>query len=383
MRTQYNRPVNLSRKKLTNTDIVPYNYYAKNYKNTDLIPKTKILNYILRNFAEFQKHSEIASAMDTYALNLDDCFLISEQDMPPGVRKNDINISFPMNPKTPLDKLIAYCFYILQPGTFKNREVDAIKTIKNQIGKDVPRDDRILNGKPIDMTPYRELGTLAKKADFFYQTIINHFNAAKMPINIDIINKICLLSCQNVFSLISDLMTIKLNSILSPETNTVFRSEKVVNMIINRNEISIELKFSSLLIISRDEEPMDPEYPCGKFEFVLYIDLLHNKYEMKKFGLSYDIDKCGPEKKPTPNVPRIENDNANAGNVNANANANANANSDLKYLVPAGVVTAGLVATPFLLSLLGGKQKYTTYTKRKKQTKIKKNKNKNRKTRKN
>ena len=44
-----------------------------------------------------------------------------------------------------------------------------------------------------------------------------------------------------------------------------------------------------------DGEPMNPEYPCGDIDFSFYIDILHNKYELKKFILSYDINKCGPE----------------------------------------------------------------------------------------
>jgi hypothetical protein len=135
-----------------------------------------------------------------------------------------------------------------------------------------------------------------------------------------------------------------LNKILEPKTNSVFRPTKFSNIIINRNEISIELGFKSQLIISRDGEPMDPEYPCGDIDFSFYIDILHNKYELKKFILSYDINKCGPE------IPNQQED------VPDNINENKS-NLKLEYIIPAGITTAGIIATPFLIGSLGGKTK--------------------------
>lgn len=337
--TKKNINKNIKKYKLLSNQLnnAPVNYYLNNYKNTKLIPKTNIINYMFSGFSDFIKNN---NDNDKYLLDLNDCFIINNNDIPSGLKSNTINLKLNMNPKTSLDKLIAYSFYLKQRYIFENNN---ISDIKYQIGKDVKRSDININGNLVTKN-YRELENNYGVADLFYQFIIdNLYEINRKTVNLNIANKIALLSCQNVFNLITDLITLKLNDILAPESNSVFRPNKYSNIIINQNEISMELGFESQLIISRNAGPIDPEYPCGNLSFILYIDFKNNIYELKKFDLSYDINKCGPEMGQKQNQPEI---NSQSQTYQSNFKA--------KYIIPATLVTGGIIATPFILGALGG-----------------------------
>ena len=335
-----------TKKTYFNLNSVSVKYYNDYYKNTKTIPKTSIINYMFNNYDKYLSYEKLCKDMDKNTLSLDDCFIINENDLPNGLRQNHIDKSFKMNPKTSLDKLIAYSFYIKQPFIFKNTIDEGLSYLKYQIGKDITRDDRNINGKLFDRKYYSDVGSNYKAADLFYQNIIDYYQINKR-IDLNIVNKIALLSCQNVFGLITDLITVKLYKILEPETNSVFRPDKFCNIILKNDDTSMELRFKSQLIISRDGEPMNPEYPCGDIDFLLYINFLKNTYELKKFILNYDIDKCGPEiikPEETDKPTKLKSE----------------------YIIPATVVSAGIIAMPILLSTLGGKKKGKNKTIKKK-----------------
>jgi hypothetical protein len=335
---------NKNNTKKMRSSIVPINYYSNVYKNTQFLPKTQIINYLFSGYKLYKNEKNDK----TPALTLKDCFIIDNDSFPRGLKKGTIDASLKMNPKTPLDKLISYCFYLKQPYIFERKNednVNGITIIKQQIGKDIKRSNRTINGKLYDSLYYNQFGENVHAADVFYQNIIDQFISANHKnVNLNMVNKFALLSCQNIFNLITDLITIKLNEILSPETNSVFRPDKFTNIIINNNQLSIEIGLTSKLIISRNEEPINPEYPCGNLEMLLYIDLLHNKYELKTLKLTYDINKCGPDE-PNEQYDKIK--------------------YKPEYVIPGGILTAGIVATPFLLGVLGGKRKkYNRRTKK-------------------
>lgn len=331
---------------------VPINYYNKNFRNTNFIPTTNIINYILNGFKDYQSYKKLCDAMDTYALNLDECFIIDDNDFPNGLRKNDINLSLKMNAKTPLDKFIAYSFYMTQSSIFVNKtNNETLEMMKYQMGKDISRTERYINGKSYNQQYY--IGnerTNYEVADLFYQNIIDYMYKVNKNINLNIVNKYALLSCQNLFNLITDMITIKINKMLEPELNSVFRPTKYINIIINNNEFSMEFNFKSKLVISRDGEPIDPSYPCGDLDLVFYIELRKNYYEIKKLNISYDIDKCGPEKEQT------------TDEIIEEGRPKFNIKSE--YAIPAGLITAGIIAAPILLSTLGGKKKIKNNKKR-------------------
>ena len=335
---------NKSRREIRDLTSVSVNYYSLNYKNTKLLPKTEILLKMFNGFKDYLILQKSLEGTKRLALYLDNCFLIERNVMPQGLRKNDINTPLKMNPNTRLDKLLRYCFYVTQPSAF-NKDIDGfIYDIKYQIGKDVPRSDRTINGKSYPKELYSQIGTKMEVADMFNQTIIDYlYQIERNKINLNIVNLVGLLSCQNMFNFIGDLVTIKLQQILKPEINSIFRAEKDTTIIINDREISVEFYFKCQLLISRDGE-LDVEYPCGNLEYRLLFDLLKNRYEMKQFILNYDVDKCGPEivkqqGEPTNELPKKK------------------SNLKPEYIIPASLATAGIIATPFLLATLGGKTK--------------------------
>jgi hypothetical protein len=130
----------------------------------------------------------------------------------------------------------------------------------------------------------------------------------------------------------------------------------------------MEYLFKSQIIMSRDGEGMDPEYPCGTLEFKLLFDLKANIFKFTSFKLNYNINNCGPE---------IENQGNNQGN-NEGQGPEPEKGSLVKweYALPAGVGAAGLVATPFLLAAFGGKMK-RNFRKIRKTKKLRKNKRSN------
>lgn len=117
-------------KKSFDLNNVSIKFYSLKYKNTNIIPKTQIINYMISNFNDFLNYKNLCDALDTYSLNFDECFVIQPDDFPIGLRKNDINLTLKMNPKTSLDKLIAYCFYIKQPDIFKHQQNQILEILK-------------------------------------------------------------------------------------------------------------------------------------------------------------------------------------------------------------------------------------------------------------
>jgi hypothetical protein len=350
-------------------------YYNKNFKNSPLLPYTKILAYIKTNFNEYSVlKNKLESEGNYKIITLDDCFDLKDK-FKIGEREYTFDSSIDGNPNMPLDKLIAYSYYIKSPSMFIDKDalkyknkLEFLKLLKYQIGKDVRRQDRTINGKEYSMSLYSDPSkTNYVITDMFYQTIIDAFYKANANKTIDYntVNKIGLLSCQNMYGLITDLITIKLSEITHPEVNSVFRPDKSETIIINNEQTSIEFFFKSQIIMSRDGGGMDPEYPCGTLEFKLLFDLKANIFKFTLFKLNYNINKCGPE-------------NENQGNNEGQGQGQGQEpkkNSSIKweYALPAGVGTAGLVATPFLLGVFGGKIKRTS-RKTKKTKKLRKNK---------
>jgi hypothetical protein len=325
-------------------------YYAKNYKKTKLIPTTNIINYMKKNFNEYNKLKDELEKQGKYVIYLDDCFDFGDK-LKSGERVYSFESQINGNPNISLDKLIAYSFYIKTKYAFIN-ETDGspssnsryLETLKYQMGKDIRRDDRTINGKEYSSELYYDTSKNNYEiADMFYQTIIDYFYRINKVIDYDVINKICLLSCQNMFNLITDMVTIKLQDMLSPELNSVFRPVKSANIIIEIDKKTMEFHFDSQLIISRDGEPIDPEYPCGNLIFKLLFDFNTSTFKFTQFKISYNIDNCGP---PKNNIKKKD-----ATTLNDSTNSSS---IKLQYAIPVALGIGGIVSTPFILGAIGG-----------------------------
>ena len=343
IKTKKNNQTNTKTKKNNQTNTKTkngksiYDFY-NHYNNTKSLPVSPILKYIKNNF-------DYNDTQKKYDITIDELFDFGNK-MNSG--KDVFSLDSIVNGKNnySLDKLLAYCFYNKTKHAFLDNKMQKttmpyyLEILKYQMGKDIRRDDRTINGVKYG----RELYSDEKKnnyqiTDLFYKTLIDHFNKFDKNIDYNKINKICLLSCQNIFNLITDLITVKLIQMLSPASNSVYRAKKSTNIIISQTSVTMEFVFDSLLIISQGENPINPEYPCGNLHFILLVDLNKQIYKFSSFKLNYDINKCGP---PNENIVSTSN----------------NGSNKLKYVIPGATVFGGLIATPFILGLLGGKHRH-------------------------
>ena len=337
-------------KTINNTAINNTSTYSKKFKGTSTIPITNIIKYMKSNFVKFNKLKIELDKTDKYPIYLEDCFEFGD-NLKSGKRVFSFDSQIKGNKNMPLDKLIAYSFYLKTRSAFMSSDKDAatstskyLETLKYQMGKDIRRDNRTINGKEYSSELYYdEKKTNNDVADMFYQTIIDYFYKVNKKIDYNIINKICLLSCQNIFNLITDLVTLKLNDMLTPESNSVFNAVKSADIIIKPKAKSMEFIFDSQLIISRDGEPIDPEYPCGNLLFRFFVDFKSNTFKFMQFKLSYDINKCGPSTESQQN------------------NSGTESSMKLQYAIPAALGIGGIIGTPFLLGAIaiGGNNKIT------------------------
>ena len=117
---------------------------------------------------------------------------------------------------------------------------------------------------------------------------------------------------------------------------------------------TLELVFESDVVISQNGGSFDLEYPCGKLNFTFLVDLITNTYKFSHFGISYDLDKCGPEENNAVENNAVEN---NAVENNANGNNYRRTKIAAAVSIPIAVSVAGVATMPFILGALGGKHK--------------------------
>ena len=186
MSTIRNQRNNQSNKTVRKKD-TQVSYYNKNFKNSPLLPYTNMLAYMKTKFNEYSVlKNKLESEGNYKIITLDDCFDIKDK-FKIGEREYTFDSSIDGNPNMPLDKLIAYSFYIKSSSMFINKnKLEFLKLIKYQIGKDVRRHDRTINGKEYNMSLYSDQSkTNYVVADMFYQTLIDTFYNASMNKQID------------------------------------------------------------------------------------------------------------------------------------------------------------------------------------------------------
>lgn len=337
MRTQ--KKINKQNKTRTKRVLINSpNYYFKYFVNTKMLPSSEIFKTIYNGYNNYKK---IKNAKEN-ALVLEDCLLFKKNFLHKE-RKKSIKTSAGQNPKCSLNKLLSYAFYIKMPYAFENEKGtkrsynEFIEIIKYQMGKDISRDSRIINGERIDYrNDVSEENNYSIADKLCLKLIQTYFNVYKL-IDYNKINIIMLMSCQNIFNLISDMITLKLNEILEPEINSVFRPKKIMNVIIKKETQIVSLSFSSQLIISNNQgQYIDPEYPCGNLKFQFNINLLKNTFFMPNFELVYNLEKCSNEEMQIEKQP-----------VEKSTNK-----FKKEYAVPVVTGLGMILATPFLLPLL-------------------------------
>jgi hypothetical protein len=332
--------------------------YNKDYYGTTLLPVTDILTYVNNNFAEYLVYKERNLAETGYEVDSADFFIIDDIFKKPEKTAN-INIIIKKNPVMSFKKMLAYSLYTKSFSWFNNGIMN-ISSFKYQIGKDVSRTDiKINNEKYVIQYPADGYRNYNKIADDFNIKIMNVLSRFSI-IDFDLVNKIGILMCQNVFNFTTDLITFMIMKKIEPEMSSDMEANKDVLINLTQNEQTIIFNFNSKLTITHNKE-YNIQYKCGDSNFTLLVDLKKNIYKFTKFILNYNVEGCKP--------PNIVNQISN----NVNINENKGTPDIIKYGIPMGILASGLVGTPFLLGALGGKNKKYKKTKKKKRKRKSKN----------
>jgi hypothetical protein len=369
---KHTRSSNFSKKKI---DL--FRYYSKNFKGTDIIPVTSIINYMKQHYDEYDAERQIS---------LDDLFNFNN-GLKPGLKKFLFDSPVDGNPDFSLDKLISYVFYSKTRSIFINpdgKPTDQhfyLERLKHQMGKDIRRQDSTINGKEYDSSIYYKDDVIDdqdknyyKTVDMYYQILINYFYTID-KINFDIINKIGLLSCQNIFNFVSELITLKINELISQvpgcHGTALTKAVKSIDIIIKKDVKTMQFNFRARITVFKDDVEI-----CGLYSFKFLADFMNNTFKFNEFKIKYDIDDCktleyielNDNQADYENINDVFHDDANnandandANNANgANGENGANgANINLKYAIPAALGVGAAIATPFLLGVLGGKKNTT------------------------
>jgi len=339
--------------------------YNRDYYGTELLPITNILNYINANFNEFVIDKERKKNEHKHEVEFDDFFVIDDI-LERKEKKADINIIIKKNPNMSLKKLLASILYLKSFSWFESGKMN-ISSFKSQIGKDVSRVSLKINNEDYVIEYPPDGGSLNyyKTADDFNIKIMNILSTFSV-IDFDLVNKIGIIMCQNLFNFITETITLMIMKKIQPEMSVVTRPNKSILINLTKNEQSIIINFESLLSITYNGD-LDIQYTCGKLKFTLLIDLKKNTYNFSEFILNYDNEGCNPESN---NQPSSSNQQSNNNQPESN-NENKGMSDAIKYGIPMGIIATGLVGAPFLLGALGGKNK-----KIKRKRKSKKNKRK-------
>ena len=338
----------------------PYYFYNHDFLDTKLIPSTKITDYMRINFSDFRsKYDKLNKEFGHHELNDPKKYFNFDKMERTGERQFEFDKPIERNPNTTLDELIAHSFFVNSPDIFRDNMNTYLADLKFQMGKDIRRaDKRKINGITYDASyseQYFSGINHYQVTDIFYKLLISFFQANGGIINYDEINKFALLSCQNMFNFIGNIIILHVRNIISPEDNAQLGQKRSENIIIKPNRKTMTLNFETQLMISKDKEKgefMDPEYPCGNLEYSLLLDLTNNTYEFTKFKLVYDLDKCGPPLDTS------------GMNTNSIKDTKSDSPIDLKYAIPVALGVGAIVALPLIL---GGKTK----TRKRKSLKIK------------
>jgi len=366
MSTKKNKNPNKNTKSNTksNKTTNPYYFYNQNFADTKLIPSTAITAYMKNNFRNFRtKYDKLNKEFDHHELNDPKKYFNFGKIERTGERQFEFDKPIERNPNTTLDELIAHSFFVNSPDIFRDNMNTYLSNLKFQMGKDIRRaDKRNINGIHYDRAyseQYFSGINYYQVTDIFYKLLISFFQENGGKIDYDEINRYCLLSCQNMFNFIGNIIILHVRNIISPEDNAQLGQKRSENIIIKPNRKTMTLNCKTQLMISKDKEKsefMNPEYPCGNLEYSLLLDLTNNSYEITKFKLDYDLDKCGPP--------------LDTSDMNTNSIKDTKGDSpiDLKYAIPLALGVGALTSSPYLLTtLLGGKMK----TRKRKSLKIK------------
>jgi len=330
-------------------------YYDKHFLGTKKLPITDIITFINNHYHDFEKREKEKKLLHQPELLLSDYFEMKHLFT---IKNNKIQIdeSIAPLPNRSLDDLIADSLYLKSNTFFQEGKLN-ISDLKHQIGVDVNRMQININDtKYEDPNIVNEnVVNVYRSADYFITTLMNYYETIIGKLDFNQINKISILLCQNIFNLISEMIILTIVSIIKPEYASIMSATKNAEIIISIEDQQITYFFQSDVLVSY-KNMLNPEYPCGKLDFILNLDIKKNSFKFNKFHLDVDMEKCNPDYEAPQEM------------VNTQPS-----HYHLLYLIPALGISGGLVAVPFILGAIGGR-KYWNREKNKKKRKTPRNK---------
>ena len=158
------------------------------------------------------------------------------------------------------------------------------------------------------------------------------------------------------------ILSLMISEKIEPEKILIRGAEKNIELTLTKNQENIIYNFHTEFWITKDGSIYDGNYLCGEIYLTILIDFKKNTYKIPKFKCKYDADICY----------QTENLSNSQEETNVVDVPKKDYSKYYKY-GPIALGIGGIVATPFLLGVLGGKNNKSKRRKSKKRkTKTKK-----------
>lgn len=314
--------------------------YNKDYYGKDILPTTNIIQYIEANFNDYMIMKQQKDAINLPPSSFEDFFIVDDI-LKKKETKADIDIQINKNPNASLDKLLAHSLYYSEYKKWFNTKKMDTSLFKFQIGKDAARINLTINKSKFSFIEDENNSLKTDKLNIELINILSKFRV----VDLDLINKIGIVTCQNTLNFITDLISLMIGKKLAPEKIIIRGADKNLEITLTKNQENMLYNFHTDFWITKDGGIVDGEFLCGGIDLSYLIDFKKNTYKITKFKCKYDADVCYQTSDPQA-----------ASSASNAADVPKKYPNYLKYGIPIGLGVGAIVATPFLLAL-GGKNK--------------------------
>ena len=337
--------------------------YNRDYYGKKILPMTDIIQYINNNYNDYMVMKKQKDALDLPPFSFEDFFIVDNVL----TKKEDsanIDIQINKNPNASLNKLLAYSLYYSEYKNWfnsPNQNMD-LASLKFQSGKDFSRIDLSINNKIYKSNTgdgQNEGDDNSLKTDKFNVKLMNILSSFSV-ISFDLINKFDIAMCQNMINFFTDLTTLLIIKKIAPEKFILTKAQKSIDINLTKSQQIVSYNFKANFWITKDGSIYNPEFTCAELDLIFLIDFKRNTYKFSKFKLKYNSAICYQDE---------EGSQVNTSNANNENNVNEkekNKPNYFKYGIPIALGVGGIVAAPFLLGALGGKNKKLRLKKTKK-----------------
>lgn len=337
--------------------------YNRDYYGKKLLPITDIIQYINNNYNDYMVIKKQKDALDLPPFSFEDFFIVNNVL----TKKEDsanIDIQINKNPNASLNKLLAYSLYYSEYKNWfnsPNQNMD-LASLKFQSGKDFSRIDLSINNKIYKSNTgdgENEGDDNSLKTDKFNVKLMNILSSFSV-ISFDLINKFDIAMCQNMINFFTDLTTLLIIKKIAPEKFILTKAQKSIDINLTKSQQTVSYNFKANFWITKDGSIYNPEFTCAELDLIFLIDFKRNTYKFSKFKLNYNSAICYQDEEGS------QVNTTNATNENNGNEKEKNKPNYFKYGIPIALGVGGIVAAPFLLGALGGKNKKLRFKKTKK-----------------